>query len=179
MTGTVPDMVRALVLRTKLNRTHVEQRARSLQDAGLIQRAIGTARPAARASDLARLLLGLGADRVRQTAGLVQTYSNLERIGDHHTPRLAGEAIEQLIARIWLGNRTSTRTAFHIVQSPAPEIIITLPADKAFTGDHFYERGAVMEYHALDQVRRVLEIPGCIIAQVGADLGFARCQDAI
>jgi hypothetical protein len=177
MTESIPALVRATISRTGLRKAFVEQRARQLQDAGLLPVAVGTSKVAAQPRHLTHLLISLAAARVRSAPALVHEYAALARIGDH-SPRLAGDAIEQLIARIWSGDKADHGKVVHIV-STWPEFIITERADNVFAGEHFYEPGAVMEFHGLDAVRRVLEIPVCVVAQIGADIGFQGCRYAI
>jgi hypothetical protein len=51
--------------------------------------------------------------------------------------------------------------------------------DEQHAGEHFYGEDQIMEQHALFDVRRSLEIPGRIIAQIGGDLGMRGCKYAI
>src|SRR5687768_5999746 len=102
MTGTVPDLIRSVVARTKLPRAFVEQSARELQNAGILPIASGRAVPTATPRDLARLLLALGADRVRKAPATAM------RLGECHWPfrtENAASAIEAWVAEIFDGDR--------------------------------------------------------------------------
>jgi hypothetical protein len=177
MTGTVPDLVRSTHARTKLPATFVNQRAREIQNAGLLPLAKGSAYARARPRDLVNLLLALSADKVRHAPATVNQYANLKRLVERDHAN-AGDALEELVTRIWSGDRNAADKTVRIVQS-WPEIIITERDDDQHSGEHFYGDGQIMEFHALFDVRRSLEIPGRVIAQIGGDLGMRGCQYAI
>ena len=61
MTGTVPDLVRSTHERTKLPSTHIHQRSREIQNAGLLPLARGSAYARATPRDLMNLLFALSA----------------------------------------------------------------------------------------------------------------------
>jgi hypothetical protein len=173
LTRTIATMVRAIIDRTNLPRTKVEQTAREIQNAGLLKIGRGAI---ARPSDLANILIALAADKVRQAPATVTQYSSLKRLVECEHPN-AGDALEAWITKIWSGDRDAADKTFRIVQS-WPEIIITESDDRQHKGEHFYPEDQVMEFHALFDVRRSLEIPGRVIAQIGADLGMRGCTYA-
>jgi hypothetical protein len=83
-----------------------------------------------------------------------------------------------LIGKIWSGDRHAADTTIRIVQS-WPQVILAESGDEQHAGEHFYGEDQIMERHALFDVRRSLEIPGRIIAEIGGDLGMRGCQYAI
>ena len=174
MTRSIATMVRAIIDRTKLPRTKVEQTAREIQNAGLVRLGRGAI---ARPIDLSNTLLALSADKVRHAPTTVNQYSNLKRLVEaEHTK--AGDALESWVTKIWAGDRNEADKTLRIVQS-WPEIIMTERNDRQHKGEHFYNDDQIMEFHALFDVRRSLEIPGRVIAQIGGDLGLRGCQYAI
>jgi hypothetical protein len=127
----------------------------------------------ARPGDLANLLLGVSSDAVRRAPATVNQYANLKRLVDAEH-RKAGDAIEAWITRIWSGDRDDAAKTLRVVQS-WPEVILV---DSDHHPEHFYADGQIMEFHALNKVRRSIEIPGIVIAQIGADLGKRGCSYA-
>jgi hypothetical protein len=173
MPRTIANMVSAVHERTHMTPTYVEQRARVLQNNGLLQLGRGaTARP----RDCANVLLSLSADKVRHATALVNRYSDLKRLGADNTK--AGDALEALVTEIWAGDRDAADKTIRIVQS-WPEIIIAERDEEQHAGLHFYDDEQIMEMHALFDVRRSIEIPGRVIAQIGGDLGMRGCQYAV
>jgi hypothetical protein len=165
MTRTIATMVRAIIDRTKLPRTKVEQTTRELQNAG----PVGLGRGAiARPIDLANILLGLSADTVRKAPATVHRYSNLTRLVEAEHPK-AGDAIEAWATKIWAGDRTEAHKTLRIVQT-WPELILD--------DEHFYGEDQLIEQHTVMDVRRSIEIPGRVIAQIGCDLGIRACAYA-
>jgi hypothetical protein len=175
MTGTVPDLVRSTHARTKLPATKINQSAREIQNAGLLPIANGATYAKARPRDLVRLLFAVSADKVRHAPALVNRYSDLKRLGADNTS--AGDALEALVGKIWSGDRDAADKTIRVVQS-WPEVIIAERDDEQHAGDHYYGEDQIMELHALFDVRRSIEIPGRVIAQIGADLGFKGCAYA-
>lgn len=175
-TGTIPDLVRATHERTAIPSTYVEQRAREIQKAGLLPVANGANRPTAKPRDLAHLLLALSADRVCNAPATVNRYRVLQRLVEADHVR-AGDALEALITQIWSGDKDAADKTIRIVQT-WEEVIVADRNDEQHAGEHFYPEDAVIEFHALDRVRRSIEIPGCVIARIGADLGLRGCQYA-
>ena len=183
MTASIPALVVSAVKRTGLPSTYVTQRARELQNAGLLPIANGANRPAVRPRHLAHLLIGLASDRVRKAPALVHEYASLERIHfadliveGHADVKRAGDAIETIITSVWAGNCEHRGDVFRIVQHPEAKIVIL--DDKGY-GEHFYTPGTFMEFHRIDAVTRAIEIPVSVIAEIGADLGFKGCNYAI
>ncbi|MBR1204486.1 MULTISPECIES: hypothetical protein [unclassified Bradyrhizobium] len=164
MTRTVATMVRAIIDRTNLSRTKVEQTAREVQNAGLLQLGRGAI---AKPIDLANILLALAADKVRQAPATVNQYSGLTRLVEAEHDK-AGDAIEAWVTSIWAGDRDEAERTLRIVQT-WPEVILH---DRDGHGEHFYADGTIFEQHALLAVRRSIEIPGRVVAQIGADLGI-------
>lgn len=171
---TLSDLVRATIERTKQPRPHVEQSARALQKAGMLS-----------AKNIvplegARLLIALAARKASEATAFTNEYASLERIrwhnaiaapGEPNEPQRAGDAIERLVASIWGGSREHIKKTVMIIQS-WPEIVID--------GDHYHPSGTLMETGGIiSEVRRSLEIPACIIAQIGADLGHTGCRYAV
>src|SRR5688572_7932060 len=101
MTRTFAAMVCAVIDRTKLPRTKVEQTAREIQNAGLAILGRGAI---ARPGDLANLLLGVSSDTVRHSPATVNQYSNLKRLVEAEHVK-AGDALEAWVTKIWTGNR--------------------------------------------------------------------------
>ena len=164
-------MVRAIIDRTKLPRTKVEQTAREIQNAGLVQIWRGAI---ARPVDLANMLIGVSADKVRHAPATVNQYSNLKRLVEAEHAR-AGAATEAWVTAIWSGNRDEADKTMRIVQT-WPEIIFN---DRDEHGEHFYGEDQIMELHSVMNVRRSIEIPGRVIAEIGADLGMRACRYAV
>jgi hypothetical protein len=177
MTGTVPDLVRSTHERTKLPSPYIHQRSREIQNAGLLPIAKGATYARARPRDAVNLFIALSADRVRHAPATVHQYASLRRLveADHVK---AGDALEALVTKIWSGDRDAADKTIRIVQTWA-EIIIAESDDRQHKGEHFYSEDKIMESHALFDVRRSLEIPGRVIAQIGGDLGMRGCQYAI
>jgi hypothetical protein len=173
MTRTFAAMVCAVIDRTNIPKTKIEQTARELQNAGQASLGRGSI---ARPGDLANLLLGISSDTVRGAPATVNRYSNLKRLVDAEYPK-AGDAVESWITKIWAGNRDEAEKTLRIVQS-WPEIILADSDDRQHSGEHFYADGQIMEFHALNKVRRSIEIPGLVVAQIGADLGKRGCTYA-
>jgi hypothetical protein len=176
MTGTVPDLVRSTHERTKLPATKIGQSARAIQNAGLLPIAKGATYAKARPRDLMRLLFAVSSDKVRHAPAIVNQYSDLTRLTDDRCK--AGDALEALIGQIWSGDRDAADKTIRIVQS-WPEVILAERGDEQHAGEHFYGEDQIMERHALFDVRRSIEIPGRVIAQIGGDLGFRGCAYAI
>lgn len=174
MTRTFAAMVCAVINRAKLPRAKVEQTARELQNAGLAVLGRGAI---ARPIDLTNLLLGVSSDTVRRSPATVNQYSNLKRLVEAEHAK-AGDAIEAWITNIWSGHRDEADKTLRIVQT-WQEIIIAARDDKQHKGEHFYPDGQILEFHGLFDVRRSLEIPGLVIAQIGGDLGMRGCQYAV
>ncbi|MCK1313704.1 hypothetical protein [Bradyrhizobium sp. 23] len=173
MTGTVPDLVRATHERSKLPATYINQRAREIQNAGLLPLAKGSAYARARPRDLVNLLLAFSADKVRHAPATVNQYSNLQRLVEaEHTN--AGAALEAWVTKIWAGDRDEADKTLRLVQT-WQEIVFE---DRDGHTEHFYPADTLMEQHALFDVRRSIEIPGRVIAQIGADLGIRGCSYA-
>jgi hypothetical protein len=177
MTGTVPDLVRSTHERTKLPVTKMSQSARAIQNAGLLPIAKGATYAKARPRDLMRLLFAVSSDKVRHAPAIVNQYSDLQRLVESEHVR-AGDALEALIGQIWSGDRNAADKTIRIVQS-WPEVILAERGDEQHAGEHFYGDDQIMERHALFDVRRSIEIPGRVIAQIGGDLGFRKCDYAI
>ncbi|MDH2354895.1 hypothetical protein QCM80_30135 [Bradyrhizobium sp. SSUT112] len=170
MTRSIATMVRAIIDRTKLPRTKVEQTTRELQNAGLVQLGRGAnARPA----DLANTLLGLSADKVRHAPATVNQYSSLRRLVEAEHVK-AGDALESWVTKIWAGDRDEADKVLRIVQT-WQEINFE---DRGHHTEHFYSAGTPLEQHTLFDVRRSIELPGRVIAQIGADLGIRGCSYA-
>lgn len=168
MTGTVPDLVRSTHERTKLPATYVHQRSREIQNAGLLPLAKGSAYARARPRDLVNLVLALSADKVRHAPATVSQYSTLRRLVEAEHGK-AGDALEAWIGKIWAGDRDEAHKTLRVVQT-WPEVILD--------EDHFYGDGQILEQHTVMDVRRSIEIPGRVIAQIGADLGIRGCAYA-
>lgn len=166
MTRTFAALVQACKNRTNLPKTKVEQTARSIQNAGLAQLGRGSI---ARPGDFANLILGISADTVRRAPATVNQYTNLKRLVESEVPK-AGDAIEAWVTKIWSGDRDEAHKTLRIVQS-WPEVILD--------DDHFYAAEQLLEQHAVLNVRRSIEIPGRVVAQIGADIGMRGCQYAI
>lgn len=173
MPRTIANMVCAVHQRTPFTPTYVEQRSRALQNAGLLQLGRGAI---ATPRDLVRLLLSACADKVRQAPTFVNQYSDLQRLGAETTT--AGDALESWVTKIWAGDRNEADKTLRVVQS-WQEIILAERDDKQHAGQHFYGADQILEHHALFDVRRSVEIPGRVIAQIGADIGMRGCQYAI
>lgn len=171
MAGTVPDLVRAVIGRTGLPKVFVEQRARALQDAGLLPVGVGRRVEAARPRDLARLLLALSADKVRKAPATVQLYSELATV---NTGEPAGAAVESLVADIWSGDRERRGDVLTITTS---EPLLTIAA-RDTPGRRYWPPGSYVDLPHADALRRFLAIPGMVIAAIGADLGQRGCRDA-
>jgi hypothetical protein len=165
MTRTFAAMVCAVINRAKLPRAKVEQTAREIQNAGLAVLGRGVI---ARPIDLANLFLGISTDKVRHAPATVNRYSSLKRLVEAEHPK-AGDAIEAWVTKVWAGDRTEAHKTLRIVQT-WPEIIID--------GEHFYSEDQYIEQHTVMDVRRSIEIPGRVIAQIGADLGIRGCAYA-
>ncbi|KJC53470.1 hypothetical protein UB31_08640 [Bradyrhizobium sp. LTSP849] len=174
MTGTVPDLVRATHERSKLPATYTNQRAREIQNAGLLPLAKGSAYARARPCDLVNLVLALSADKVRHAPATVNRYSGLRRLVEAEHIR-AGAALEAWVTKIWAGDRDEADKTLRIVQT-WQEIVFE---DRDGHTEHFYSADTLMELHAVMDVRRSIEIPGRVIAQIGADLGIRGCQYAV
>jgi hypothetical protein len=170
MTRTFAAMVCAVIDRTTLPRAKVEQTAREIQNAGLAVLGRGAI---ARPGDLANLLLGVSSDTVRRSPATVNQYSNLKRLVEAEHVK-AGNALEAWVTKVWSGNRDEADKTLRIVQS-WPEIVFY---DRDHHAEHFYSEDHLIERHALLDVRRSIEIPGLVIAQIGADLGLRGCQYA-
>lgn len=177
MTGTVPDLVRSTHERTKLPATYIHQRSREIQNAGLLPLARGSAYARAKPRDAVNLWIALAADKVRHAPATVNQYSSLKRLVEAEHGK-AGDAIESWVTKIWSGNRDEADKTLRIVQT-WPEVILAERDDEQHAGEHFYPDDAFIERHALFDVRRSLEIPGRVVAQIGADLGMRGCQYAI
>lgn len=170
MTRSIATMVRAIIDRTKLPRTKVEQTTRELQNAGLVQLGRGAN---TRPIDLANTLLGLSVDKVRHAPATVHQYSALKRLVEaEHTT--AGAALEAWVTKIWAGDRGEPDKTLRIVQT-WQEIVFE---DRDGHTEHFYPADTLMELHAVMDVRRSIEIPGRVIAQIAADLGIRGCTYA-
>jgi hypothetical protein len=176
MTGTVPDLVRSTHERTKLPVTKMSQSARAIQNAGLLPIANGATYAKARPRDLMRLLFAVSSDKVRHAPAIVNQYSDLQRLTDDRCR--AGDALEALIDKIWSGDRDAADKTVRIVQS-WPEVILAERGDEQHAGEHFYGDDQIMECHGLFDVRRSIEVPGRVIAQIGGDLGFRGCAYAV
>lgn len=174
MTGTVPDLVRATHERSKLPATYINQRAREIQNAGLLPLAKGSAYARARPRDLANLFLALAADKVRHAPATVNQYSALKRLVEAEHVK-AGDALESWVTKIWAGDRDEADKTLRVVQT-WQEIVFE---DRDGHTEHFYAPDQLLECHALFDVRRSIEIPGRVIAQIGADLGIRGCQYAV
>jgi hypothetical protein len=186
MTGTVPDLIKSTAKRTKLTTTYVNQRAREIQNAGLLPVAVGSSYAKAKPRDLTNLLIALAADKVRQAPAFVSRYVNLRRrIPTEY--RKAGDALEAMIANIWRGDGTQKTSVIRIVQTW--QQIILQDADSHCT--YFYDPNDVIDLpwddtaipyrHSIEnqEVRRSLEIPGTVIAEIGADMGMRGCAYAL
>lgn len=172
MSGSIADLTRAVGARTGFTATYIEQRARALQGAGLLPVANGRQHIAAKPRDLAHLLLSLASAKVRNAPATVHKYASLAMLSEDKSR--AGDVIEQLIKTIWDGDRQARGTKIAIVETESKVIL-------SFDGyeTHFYPADTIIEFRGIDSVRRTLEIPCIVIAQIGADLGFARCNNAI
>jgi len=166
-------MARALIDRTNIPKTKIEQTARALQNAGLLPLGRGSI---ARPGDLANLLLGISSDTVRRSPATVNQYSKLKRLVEAEHVK-AGDALEAWVTKIWVGDRDEADKTLRIVQS-WPEIILAESDDRQHSGQHFYAEDQLLERHALFDVRRSIEIPGLVVAQIGADLGKRGCSYA-
>jgi hypothetical protein len=167
---TFATMARAVIDRTNIPKTKIEQTARELQNAGLLPLGRGSI---ARPGDLANLLVGVSSDTVRGSPATVNRYSRLNRLVEaEHV--MAGNALEAWVTKVWSGNRDEADKTLRIVQS-WPEIVFY---DRDHHAEHFYSEDQLIERHALFDVRRSIEIPGLVIAQIGADLGKRGCQYA-
>jgi hypothetical protein len=171
MPRTIANMVCAVHQRTPFTPTYVEQRSRACQNAGLLQLGRGAN---ATPRDLANLLLALSADRVRHAPAIVNQYSCLKRLVDVEHPR-AGDALESWVTKIWSGDRNEADKTLRIVQT-WPEIIL---AERHSKGEYFYGEDQILERHTLLDVRRSIELPGRVIAQIGGDLGLRGCAYAV
>lgn len=170
MTRTFAAMVCAVIDRTKLPRSKVEQTAREIQNAGLAVLGRGAI---ARPGDLANLLLGVSSDTVRRSPAAVNTYRNLKRLVEAEHPK-AGEALESWITKIWSGDRDDADKTLRIIQT-WHEIVFE---DRDGHTEHFYGEDQILEQHAVMDVRRSIEIPGRVVAAIGADIGMRHCQYA-
>jgi hypothetical protein len=106
----------------------------------------------------------------------VNRYASLKRLVEAEHVK-AGDAIEAWVTSIWAGNCDAADKTLRIVQS-WEEIIFADSADRQHSGEHFYPDGQFIERHELFEVRRSIEIPGIVIAQIGADLGKRGCSYA-
>lgn len=168
--GTVPDLIRATIARTAHPRAFVEQRGRALQDAGLLPVNSGTSRVAARPVDCASLLLALAAAKVREAPGTVTRLGGLSSL---QTGELATAALSALVADIWSGDRAARGATVTLdITEPTIEITRDGRAARYWPDDH------VLDMRNPDTMRRRIEIPGMVIAAIGADLGFRGCRDA-
>lgn len=185
MAGTVPELVRAVIGRTGLPKVYCEQRARALQDAGLLPVGVGRRVEAARPRDLARLLLALASDRVRTAPATVQRYSELcqpsvevprallWRAAAPERRDTAGDAIERWVADIFGGDRAARRIVLEIDKTIGAVHL----HDPTGPSVQFLEPGAFMA-RPLDSVRSTLQVPGAVIAGIGADMGMRGCANA-
>lgn len=171
MTRSIATMVRAIIDRTKLPRTKIEQTTREIQNAGLVQLGRGAS---ARPVDLANTLLALSADKVRHAPAAVIQYSSLRRLVEAEHVK-ADDALESWVTKIWAGDRDESDKTLRIVQTWR-EIVFE---DRDGYTERFYPADALMELHTLFDVRRSIEVPGRVIAQIGADLGIRGCQYAV
>lgn len=168
--GTVPDLIRATIARTAHPRAFVEQRGRTLQDAGLLPVNSGTSRVAARPVDCASLLLALAAAKVREAPGTVTRLGGLSSL---QSGELAIAALSALVSDIWSGDRAA-RGATVTLDTTEPMIEIT----RAGRAARYWPDDQVLDMRHADTVRRRIEIPGLVIAAIGADLGIRGCRDA-
>lgn len=168
--GTIPDLVRATAARTGLAATFVEQRGRSLQDAGNLPVSSGSQRALARPVDCASLLLSLAAERVRHAPATVDEFASLAHI---QTGETAISALVTLISTIWRGDRAA-RGAHIVVDTTEPMIAIRRDGHER----RFWRGDAILDMKCVDTFRRRIEVPGMVIAAIGADLGFKGCADA-
>ena len=167
MVGTVSDLTRATSARTGLRATFIEQRARIIQSAGLLPVATGKQHVAAKPRHLVHLLFSIAAARVRTAPHIVGQISELERI---QTGERASDAVEQWIGFVWQGDSASRRQALTIVEHPRLEVILA--------ANHYYPVGEIMDIRGPLDMRRSIDVPGKVIAAIGADLGFKGCANA-
>lgn len=170
MPRTIANMVCAVHQRTPFTPTYVEQRARVLQNNGLVQLGRGAI---ARPRDLVNLLLATSADKVRHAPAIVHQYSDLKRLVDAEHGK-AGDALEAWATKVWAGDRSEADKTLRVIQT-WPEIILE---DRDGYGEHFYAADKLLEQHTVVDVRRSIEIPGRVVAQIGADLGMRGCAYA-
>lgn len=168
--GSVPELVRATAARTGLAATFVEQRGRALQDAGNLPVSSGSQRALARPVDCASLLLSLAAERVRHAPATVDEFASLANI---QTGESAIAALVTLISAIWRGERAA-RGAHVVIDMSEPMIAIRREGRET----RYWRGDAVLDVKHVDTFRRRLEIPGMVIAAIGADLGHRGCADA-
>jgi len=168
--GSVPELVRATAARTGLPRAFVEQRGRSLQDAGNLPVSSGSQRALARPVDCASLLLSLAAERVRHAPATVDEFASLANI---QTGETAISALVTLISTIWRGDRAA-RGAHVTIDMSEPMIAIRRDGRE----DRYWRGDAILDFKGVDTFRRRIEVPGMVIAGIGADLGFKGCSDA-
>lgn len=172
MSGSIADLTRAVGARTGFTATFVEQRGRQLQGAGLLPVAQGRTHIAAKPRHLAHLLLSLASAKVRNAPAVVNEYAGLATLSEDKTR--AGDALEQLVRIIWDGDRQARGTKIAIVETE-PKIFISSDGYET----HFYPTSEIVENRGTIEVRRTLEIPCIVIAQIGADLGYTRCNNAL
>lgn len=167
MVGTVSDLTRAIAARTGLRATFIEQRARSLQAAGLLPVATGKQHIAAKPRHLTHLLFSMASARVRGAQHIVTQISELERI---QTGERAGDAVEKWIGFVWQGDAASRRQVLTIVEHPRLEVVLA--------ANHYYPPGEIMDIRGPLDMRRSTDVPGKVIAAIGHDLGFKGCANA-
>lgn len=166
---TVAALVAAVSGRSGLPKNHVEQRARQLQDSGYLPLAKGRSRPAVTARDLAYLLIGLAANRVRVTPAFVGEYAGLRNVGTKET---LADGIERVVESIWRGDRSHVRESIALQLAPANPFATV-------AGQGFHSRDKFVAENYVDTVRPTFEIPCRLIAMIGYDLGHEGCAYAL
>lgn len=169
--ASIADLVRSVAGRTHHPHRFVEQRARELQNAGLLPVSTGSSRYAVKARDCSRLLLSLVAQPVREAPQAVRALSDLEHVQDKTR---VGDALERLVFAVWQGDRIS-RGAIITIDTTEPAIAIRHEDGRQ---ERFFETGTILDMAFIDTVRRQMIVPALVIAGIGADLGFRGCADA-
>lgn len=181
MSGSVAELIDAISKHTGFKRTFVEQRARYLQADGRLRVVAGRNQPRATARDMTNLLFALASSKARGTAELAHDFESLVQTSDcAATERHAGDFVERLITRVWVGNRDDRRKAITLTYHPAPKIDVK-------DGPTFYPASELVKLHGdifrLDntsdfETHNALTVSCMAIARIGCDIGLPGCADA-